>query len=402
MQRLIRPNADARPTARAQTPRAATPCVFEAVEHRRLMSTTVAGEGEPAGFDAGSSDTGLFAPARNNQAGTLSAPASKDYFRVYSALRHDVDPVAGVTPIKISYSELFVRDADGNIDRDQIDESVVRRQAREASQAGVPWVLDIEHWPVDIRSASEAEVRASVARFVEAINWAKDERPDIQVGFYGILPLRDYWNSTAVEQYENRLIDGSIARDTAAGRAAAQAQVDGWRDANDFLAPLAEAVDVIFPSLYTFYEDQPGWVDFAEASIAEAKTYGKPVVPFLWPRYHNSHPDRAYEPLEADYWQLQLDTVRALADGLVVWDGPVEPGEPDGWRDQLSSFSYKVRHQEFSLDRVLRQERSATATPGVAGVGFAQVVEPVVAPAAHASVAYDSLFDAETDEKTFG
>ena len=56
---------------------------------------------------------------------------------------------------------------------------------------------------------------------------------------------------------------------------------------NDQLRPLAGAVDILFPSLYTFYTDQGGWVRYAYAQIAEARrnANGKPVYVFYGQQY---------------------------------------------------------------------------------------------------------------------
>jgi Hyaluronidase. len=92
---------------------------------------------------------------------------------------------------------------------------------------------------------------------------------------------------------------------------------------NDRIISLAQTVDVFYPSLYTFYTDKAGWVEYATAQISEARRLanGKPVFAFLWPQYHNSNRLLKCQFLPADYWQLQLETVSKLADGVVIWGG---------------------------------------------------------------------------------
>jgi hypothetical protein len=60
---------------------------------------------------------------------------------------------------------------------------------------------------------------------------------------------------------------------------------------NDHLRGLVSSLDVSLPSLYTFYDYQPGWVTYAIANIMEARRMnpGKPVFAFLWPQYHDSN-----------------------------------------------------------------------------------------------------------------
>jgi hypothetical protein len=48
--------------------------------------------------------------------------------------------------------------------------------------------------------------------------------------------------------------------------------------------------------------------------MTEAKQYGRPVYPFLWPQYHKS-----WKPIDRDFWRLQLETVFDNADGMVIW-----------------------------------------------------------------------------------
>jgi hypothetical protein len=112
------------------------------------------------------------------------------------------------------------------------------------------------------------------------------------VGYYGTVPTRNYWAPVKKDA-------GALAT---------------WRGDNNRLAPLAQAVDTVYPSLYTFYDDVPGWTTYALANIEEARQYGKPVYPFLWPQYHQSR-----KPIAGDFWRLQLDTVFKNADGLVIW-----------------------------------------------------------------------------------
>lgn len=156
-------------------------------------------------------------------------------------------------------------------------------------------VLDIEHWPVD---GGESEMSSSMENYLTVLDWYKSASgSDKSVGYYGVVPIRDYW---------------SVLR----GRDGA------WKKKNDRLRPLADAVDALYPSVYTFYDDREGWVRYAEAQIAEARRVGgssKPVYAFLWPEYHPSNKDMKGRPIEPEYWRLQLETMRGVADGVVIW-----------------------------------------------------------------------------------
>ena len=90
---------------------------------------------------------------------------------------------------------------------------------------------------------------------------------------------------------------------------------------DDSLASVASFVDVLFPSVYTFYEDRSGWQNYAIAQIQEARrlSRGKPVYIFLWPQYHPSNKKLANTFLPGNYWRLELETGRKYADGAVIW-----------------------------------------------------------------------------------
>lgn len=150
--------------------------------------------------------------------------------------------------------------------------------------------LNIEHWPLPERIQS----------YIDTLALWRNYHPQIRTGFYAMVPMRDYW----------RAIKGP-----------ADPAYKQWQQGNDALASLAVAVDVLFPSLYTFYPDPAGWVKYAQANIAEAQRYKSPVYPFLWPQYHNSNANLAYQFIDRNFWQLQLETVLGLCDGVVIWGG---------------------------------------------------------------------------------
>jgi hypothetical protein len=122
------------------------------------------------------------------------------------------------------------------------------------------------------------------------------------IGYYGVPPIRDYW----------RALDPPNSQPYRA-----------WQSANDQLQPLANAVDALFPSLYTFYDDQDGWTQYAIANLSEARRLarGKPVYAFIWPQFHNSNPVLGLKLIPGEFWALQLQTIAQHADGVVIWGG---------------------------------------------------------------------------------
>ena len=153
------------------------------------------------------------------------------------------------------------------------------------------YYIDIENLPTSFKN-SDLDKAESMIKLMSIIHAMKTERPTLNIGFYAILPEREYWHRT-----------------------------EEWKNRNDYYKPLAEFVDYVSPSLYTFYDDQLAWVQYAIENINEAKKYNKPIYPFIWPQYHPSSA-LAGQLIPGDYWRLQLQTMQcAGADGVIIWGG---------------------------------------------------------------------------------
>lgn len=220
----------------------------------------------------------------------------------------------GIQPITIGYSAKFGAEWFKQADRlPSID--AVQAIARDAHQGGQMIVLDIEHWPL---KGSPDLVRNSLGKYLAVLEWVRNAAPGLSVGYYGAPPIRDYWR--AIKDPSNQ-------------------EHKTWMAENDQIRSLASAVDVYVPSLYTFYADQEGWRKYALAQIKEARRYGseKPVYVFLWPQYHDSNRILGGHYLPDDYWQLELETAKQYADGIVIWGGwDLKSNRPTKWDENAS------------------------------------------------------------------
>lgn len=186
----------------------------------------------------------------------------------------------------------------------------IKKLARRNLFASKYAFINIEHWPL---RGEVQDVYMNISKYKTAIKWVKEAVPNTKIGLYSMFPTRDYW----------RAIKDPFST-----------KYKAWQRENDLLTVLAHSdVDIIYPSLYTFYPDQLGWVKYAKANISEARRYGtgKPVYVFLWPQYHDSNRLLRLKYLEEDYWRLQLETAYKYADGLVIWGGSKED-----WNDEYS------------------------------------------------------------------
>jgi len=213
-----------------------------------------------------------------------------------------------IRPITLLYeSRLFVAN---QLPTAMPPQTIVRTIAYELRSSKEPVALDIERWPI---KGDEVTVQSTVRKFLLVLSWVEHEAPRVAFGVYGTVPVPDYWRAI---------------------RDPASAEFQSWQQDNDRLERINDKVDALFPSIYTFYPDRQGWVTYAIAQIAEArrKAKGKPVYTFLWPQYHDSNVLLSHQPLDPDYWDLQLHTVAQHADGAVIWGGWGENG-PESWNE---------------------------------------------------------------------
>lgn len=205
---------------------------------------------------------------------------------------------AGLVPIKIIYARPIFGENPRRLRRagsmDLPSRERVSRIARRISREGHRWaIIDIEHWPLRGRN----RVGRSLENYMTVLEWFREAAPEVEWGYYGVVPQRN---------------DLFVMRPRSTRRHQA------WMRANDHFGSLANSVDALFPTIYVKRDTDPErWVELAERYIAEARRLnpGAPVYPFLWPQYH----DGSGRPIEPDFWRLQLETVRRLADGAVIW-----------------------------------------------------------------------------------
>ncbi len=173
-----------------------------------------------------------------------------------------------------------------------------------------PLIIDLEIPGVGSDPSSDQNVQP----YLDVVSAMREGGYDRPLAFYGTLPIRDYWRSQKAGT--------PVYRE--------------WQAQNDRISKIVPLVSALFPSLYTFYDNQDGWVRYAEGNVAESKRIGqgRPVYPFLWPQYHDSAGRLAYQYLPRDYWLRELRTMARVADGLVIWGGwdtPNRRAEP--WDD---------------------------------------------------------------------
>ena len=115
------------------------------------------------------------------------------------------------------------------------------------------------------------------------------------------------------------------------------ASYEDWIKGNERLNELADHVDAVFPSLYTFYNNPAGWEKYAIENLKEARKSGKPVYAFLWPTYHNSSAELNGTHIDGLFWRKQLDICKQYVDGVVIWGGWQVKWDPqfEWWKETI-------------------------------------------------------------------
>ena len=197
--------------------------------------------------------------------------------------------------------------------RDEIDEPAFRSEIEKWKDFPGLFYLELEQWPVC--NAPDSTTERSMQKMSRAVAIVREVAPRMTFGIYGTPPAFGYWPIVGRDSTELRK----------------------WRECNVRLRQLASKVDVIMPSLYTFYDDEAGWEAFAKGQLMAAKAYGKPVYPFLWPEYHESSPTLAGKLVPGPAWRRELEFVRRNADGVVLWNGWRRPWDEraDWWLETV-------------------------------------------------------------------
>jgi hypothetical protein len=249
-----------------------------------------------------------------------TAPRAK--FVVFDGTLYKAKPSTeqtGMKPITVLYqASLWPRNAGDPQSVPNAD--VVKALALQASQSTGIAVVDIEQWQL---TGDSTTVGQSVDKYQETLQMFQQAAPSLQLGYYSVAPIRDYWSP----------IDGSNSTKYLA-----------WQQQNNAVTPIAQQASALFPSAYTFYTDQAGWQKYAIAQVAEARRIapGKPVYLFLWPQYDDGKGAQGGDYLPDAYWQMELETAKKYADGVVIWGG---------WNQTWdSNASWWLETQRFMTD----------------------------------------------------
>jgi hypothetical protein len=226
----------------------------------------------------------------------------------------------GIVFNQIIYTSSLVSPTDKN---KPLSEPELQVWAHTLKEGIIPTVIDPGLW--SIYTIDTLMRKENLQKLIFVIESLRKARPDIQFGFYGVVPQRD----------DEPLVDLKLFE---------------WQSFNDSaLVDFVPHVDAIFPKLYTYHEDPKGWEVSAIQTLKEAKRFNKPVYAFIWPKFHKSNQALNGSYLPVEYWRLELETCFRYCDGIVIWNyEPTINWDPGaGWWKETLAF---IDELKISID----------------------------------------------------
>lgn len=173
-----------------------------------------------------------------------------------------------------------------------------------------PAFLDYEQWALP----------ADIDKYIQVTDCWRDVRPEIRLGFYGILPGNAYWPSLPGAKAQLKELRKANALLEKTKNASGKWEARG----------LVDSVDFILPCLYSYYPNTGTWdheeiwlKHYAPEMIRASRLYQKPVYPFLMQRTVTEFD----VGLSNDHFRRQIEYCLENADGVCIWDwAPAETG----------------------------------------------------------------------------
>lgn len=279
--------------------------------------------------------------------GIVAAEEEGKRFEVYHSFGFSGMPTKQLKDLNVEevrlYGHAHLWDGKNDPKKPEPNLSQVKWRAKQSQRTGDSLVtLDIEMWKTS--PSDSALTDETLQRFEQVADQFNQYAPDVRYGFYGEFPKRNYWDPVRF-------------------RKGLDNEYDKWQQMNRLFQPLVDKVDVVMPSLYTFYDDRAGWQIYAEENLAEAKKYGKPIFVYLWPQYASSDLENS-EFIDYEFWMQQLETVYEHADGVIIWS---PKGVGHTWDQDAPWWQATV---EF-----IRQKKLGSVPEGVGSVSVRQTAE---------------------------
>jgi hypothetical protein len=126
----------------------------------------------------------------------------------------------------------------------------------------------------------------ALVEMIRLVRIAKNERPNVLWSVYNI-PFTTYYDKN-----------------------------EDWAKQGVRLKPLFEIVDIFTPALYDYYPDTTSFAndsayvtDNLKIALAEGRKYKKPVMPYIWHRWHDSNAINGLKLINQDEFKKHINTI---------------------------------------------------------------------------------------------
>ncbi len=207
-----------------------------------------------------------------------------------------------ITSIPILYASDFDPEDDGVYDEALLRTSIGKK-IPDKNYQGIA-VIDWEDPLIGVLEKADSasnEFRTAMSKYKALLQLCKMQRPNAKWGYYG-MPFTSYWDSTRVEMANRKII------------------------------ALLQEVDVLLPSLYSYYPNNTpqtnnyAYVAANTRNTAQlAKALNKPFDIFIWHRYHPSNQEFGMKTIpQAEFknWiQVMIAACKpvSLMEGIIWW-----------------------------------------------------------------------------------
>lgn len=232
----------------------------------------------------------------------------------------------------------------------EIEERFLRQRVRSLPR-GSMWIVDIEHWPHDLRSAGDEVVEESTRKLRRVLAIVRDERPDLCIGAYASIPS-DYWSiihfrmaQLAKARSERGETLSEKEKWALGGFDRFQSDFTSWQRACDRMqfgvrddgtiernGGLIDALDVVTPSCYLIYDiddgpDDPLDIATDRVHLTEMMRQslrvsgGRPVIPYVMTALTDQGLPADRRAIRPGRLRAAFQTLRdAGAGGVIIWD----------------------------------------------------------------------------------
>ena len=164
-------------------------------------------------------------------------------------------------------------------------------------------ILAIDSWKIYAINEIDPMAELHAQWYVNILQWAKEVLPGTDLGFYDFPNSAMFWD---VDSESDNLV---------------------YHDALSLMISIIEKSDSLYP---LFYVDNIEQIDDVMTNILLiAKTFKKPVLPFMWHRVLGK--EAVGQVLPDSVIQKQCEFVTNYADGVVWWSKLSEPWNGGNW-----------------------------------------------------------------------